>query len=105
MEEIKLKLNDKNQGAFFILEKGEEMGEMVISISDSNLTVYHTEVSPKAEGRGYAKKLLEAMVDHARKKNLKVIPLCPYVLAQFKRHPEEYADLWNHSRKDAPENK
>jgi uncharacterized protein len=41
-----------------------------------------------------AKKLLSAMVDYARKNQLKVLPLCPYVLAQFKRHREEYADVW-----------
>jgi predicted GNAT family acetyltransferase len=67
---------------------------MVISVSGSNLTVYHTEVLPQAEGRGLAKKLLVAMVDYARKNGLQVIPLCPYVHAQFKRHPGDYADLW-----------
>jgi uncharacterized protein len=71
------------------------MGEMVVSITGSNLTVFHTEVSTKAEGKGYAKKLLNEMADYARKNNLKVIPLCPYVHAQFKRHPLEYADIWN----------
>ncbi len=79
-------------------EDGEQVGEMVIRINGNNLTVYHTEVAPKAEGKGYAKKLLQAMVDHARTHHLKVIPLCPYVHAQFKRHPEEYADVWNNAQ-------
>jgi predicted GNAT family acetyltransferase len=35
------------------------------------------------------------MVDHARKNGLKVIALCPFVHAQFKRHPEQYEDIWN----------
>jgi predicted GNAT family acetyltransferase len=35
------------------------------------------------------------MVEHARKNKLKVIPLCTYVHVQFKRHPDEYADVWN----------
>jgi predicted GNAT family acetyltransferase len=39
--------------------------------------------------------LLDAMIDYARKNNLKVITLCPFVHAQFKRHPEEYADVWD----------
>jgi uncharacterized protein len=34
------------------------------------------------------------MTNYARSHRLQVIPLCPYVHAQFKRHPDEYADLW-----------
>jgi uncharacterized protein len=35
------------------------------------------------------------MVDYAREHKLKVIPLCPYVNAQFRRHPDQYQDVWN----------
>ncbi|HEU4902844.1 MAG TPA: N-acetyltransferase [Flavisolibacter sp.] len=45
------------------------------------------------------------MVDYARKNGLKVIPLCPYVHAQFKRHPADYADVWkpdNAKKESAP---
>lgn len=94
MEEVTLKLNEKGHGGFYIMDGDEQLGEMEIGISGNHLTAYHTEVVPKAEGKGLAKKLLEAMVGYAREHALKVIPLCPYVLAQFKRHPEEYADLW-----------
>lgn len=94
MENIKLELNEKNHGAFRLMVEEKEIGEMVISIKDSELTVYHTEVKPEGEGKGYAKKLLDAMVAYARENNLKVIPLCPYVLAQFKRHTDQYADIW-----------
>ncbi len=94
MEEVQLKLNEKNHGHFYINENDEQIAEMIISISGNDLTVYHTEVLPRGEGKGLAKKLLIAMVDYARKNNLKVIALCPYVLAQFKRHPEEYSDVW-----------
>lgn len=92
--DVRLQINETGQGAFLIEEGNEQLGEMAISIANGNLTVYHTEVSPKAEGKGFAKRLLAAMVDHARKNSLKVVPLCPYVHAQFKRHPEEYADVW-----------
>jgi hypothetical protein len=94
MEEVKLNLNEKGHGAFSIMEGAEQLGEMVVSVSDKNLTVYHTEVSAQAEGKGLAKKMLNAMVVYARNHGLKVIPLCPYVHAQFKRHPEEFADVW-----------
>jgi predicted GNAT family acetyltransferase len=94
MEEVQLTLNEKKHGRFYINEGEEQIAEMQIGISGDDLTVYHTEVLQKAEGKGLAKKLLSAMVDYARTNNLKVIALCPYVFAQFKRHPEEYADIW-----------
>ncbi len=94
MEEVKLYLDEKNHGHFYINENDEQIAEMQIGISGTDLTVYHTEVSPKYEGKGLAKKLLTAMVDYARKNQLKVIALCPYVLSQFKRHPAEYEDVW-----------
>ena len=95
MDDVKLKLDEKSNGHFYILDGEEQVAEMEISISGNDLTVYHTEVSPRAEGKGLAKKLLTTMVDHARNNALKVIPLCPYVHAQFKRHPGEYADVWD----------
>jgi len=98
MAEVKVNVNEGNDGDFSILENGKKIGEMVVGLKGSNLTVYHTEVAPEAEGKGYAKELLDAMVDYARKDHLTVIPLCPFVLAQFKRHPEDYADIWKNNR-------
>ena len=95
MDEVKLNLDDNGQGSFSILDGAEQVGEMVVGVSGNNLTVYHTEVSPKEEGKGLAKKLLNEMVAYARRNGLQVIPLCPYVHAQFKRHPNDYADIWN----------
>ena len=93
MNEVKLILNDKGEGGFFILDGQKRIAEMVIGIKENKLTAYHTEVQPEAEGKGLAKKLLEVMVGYAREHQLKVIPLCPFVNAQFKRHPELYQDL------------
>lgn len=93
-EAVQLKLDDQGNGAFTISDGDKQLGEMVVRERDHLLTVYHTEVIAEAEGKGLAKKMLNAMVDYARSHQLQVLPLCPYVHAQFKRHPEEYADLW-----------
>jgi len=95
MNDIELKLDSNGKGAFVIEDAGERIAEMAIGISGNNLTVYHTEVSDKLKGQGVASKLLATMVAYARAHQLKVIALCPYVLAQFKRHPEQYDDVWN----------
>jgi predicted GNAT family acetyltransferase len=94
MSEVKLELNEKGQGIFYILEEDEKIAFLEISISGDIVIAAHTEVLPKAEGKGLAKQLVVELVRYAREHNLKVMPLCPYVHAQFKRHPEEFADIW-----------
>jgi predicted GNAT family acetyltransferase len=94
MDNITLQLNERNRGAFYYEENDQQLGEMEIGINGHDLAVYHTEVKPEAEGKGIAKKLLESMVNYARQHQLKVIPLCPYVHAQFQRHPDLYNDIW-----------
>lgn len=94
MIHIQQKVNENGEGGFYIANEAEQLGEMAISVKDKILTVYHTEVLEKAEGTGLAKQLLNAMAEFVRKNNMKVIPLCTYVNAQFRRHPAEYSDIW-----------
>jgi uncharacterized protein len=94
MEDVTLRLDEKGKGAFIIKDGEEQIGEMVIAISGTRLTVYHTEIIPKAEGKGLAKLLLKKMLAYAREHQLKVRPLCLYVLMQFKKNPELYSDIW-----------
>ena len=93
--EVQLKIDDSGKGAFFVEEDGKRVAEMVISVSGGNLTVYHTEVSESLKGKGVSTMLLETMVKYVRDNNLKVIPLCPYVSVQFRRHSDKYDDIWN----------
>lgn len=97
---VTLKLNDKGRGAFSVNnEKGLQIGEMEISVSSTDLVAYHTEVNPQEEGKGYAKKMFNAMLAYAREHQLHVVPLCRYVHAQFENNPEMYKDVWDGSRK------
>jgi predicted GNAT family acetyltransferase len=52
----------------------------------------HTEVEPEAEGKGVASTLIGQALDDVRGRGLKIVPLCPFVRAFLKRHPE-YTDL------------
>ncbi|KXH85229.1 GNAT family N-acetyltransferase [Chryseobacterium kwangjuense] len=84
----------KVRGEIQLFSDENKAGKMDISIIGKKLTVYHTEVNPEYEGKGFAKILLERLVSYARENDLKIVPLCPYVHLQFKRHPEEYNDVW-----------
>lgn len=81
-------------GEIQLFSDDKKAGKMDISVADGKLRVYHTEVNGEYEGRGFAKLLLNQLVSYAAENNLRVIPLCPYVLAQFKRDPEEYSNVW-----------
>lgn len=94
MTNIVLELDAKKHGAFNLYEDNVKIGEMVVAVNPDAITVYHTEVDESAAGKGYAKLLLDALTGYARENHIKVIPLCPYVHAQFKRHPAEYEDIW-----------
>ena len=54
------------------------------------LMLIHTEVPETMQGQGIAPKLVTAALTFAEENGLKVIPLCVYVLAFLKKHPE-----WN----------
>ncbi|MFD2288077.1 GNAT family N-acetyltransferase [Pedobacter petrophilus] len=95
MAEVKFQNDGAAPDAFNLFDQDKKIGEMIVETIGDNLKVYHTEVDDEQAGKGYAKKLLDAMADYARSNQLKVIPLCSYVALQFKRHPDEYEDIWN----------
>jgi predicted GNAT family acetyltransferase len=95
MTEIKFDLDERKHGSFKLFNESGFVGEMVVSVSANQLRVYHTEIKPEEKGKGYAKLLLNAMLVYVRENKLMVIPLCPFVYAQFKRQPELYKDVWD----------
>lgn len=52
----------------------------------------HTEVDPVHRGRGLAGKLVGHALRETRSEGLAVDPVCPYVAAFIRRHPQ-YRDL------------
>jgi hypothetical protein len=93
MEEVKLKMDEGAHGAFYIEDNNAQKAEMIVQVSGNHMIILHTEVAPEDEGKGLAKKLFDAMADHARQNNLKVKAMCSFAQAQFKRNPNEYYDI------------
>lgn len=52
----------------------------------------HTLVPPEIGNHGIAARLVERMVEDARVEGFRIRPLCSYVVAAFRRHPE-WADV------------
>jgi predicted GNAT family acetyltransferase len=53
-----------------------------------NLVLLHTEVPEALGGRGVGNVLAQAALEDARARNLTVVPLCPFVNAYLRKHPE-----------------
>ncbi len=54
----------------------------------ARLIIPHVEAPPALRGTGAAGRLMEAIVDHARKADIKLLPTCSYAVAWFRRHRE-----------------
>lgn len=58
----------------------------------------HTGAPDSMKGTGAAMALVEYMIADARRKGFKIIPICPYVKAQYRKHPE-WSDVMTESVK------
>ena len=77
------------KGAFIYEIDGQQLAQMVYLMpSPTRMIIEHTEVDPSLKGLGIGKKLLAALVEYVRANNIKVIPVCPFANATFKRMKE-----------------
>jgi hypothetical protein len=56
------------------------------------ISFIHTEVPKALAGKGIGSRLARHVLEAARAEGLKVVPVCPFIAAWMKRHPE-YDDL------------
>ena len=68
------------------------LGFVLYRAQPGRITLIHTEVEPELEHRGVASRLVAATLDDIRTRGLSVVPVCPFVRAFIRRHPE-YAGL------------
>lgn len=71
------------------VEGRDGVGELTYSrMSASKIIADHTGVDESLRGTGVGKALVERLVADARSEGFKIIPLCPFVQSQYRRHPE-----------------
>ncbi len=85
MENILIKNEVNNQYEFHI----EKFIAKIEYIRKGNrIYLTHTEVPKELEGQGIASDLVKKVLTDIQQKELKVVPLCPFVDKYIKRHPE-----------------
>jgi predicted GNAT family acetyltransferase len=72
-----------------ILRDGEPLGFIQYCISGDRIGLGHTELLSSAKGHGVGSRLMAGALADIRERGLGVIPLCPFVVAYLRRHPEQ----------------
>jgi predicted GNAT family acetyltransferase len=72
----------------FELDIYGHLAVIVFSKHADVITLEHTEVEPELEGKGAATAIIEKTLDYIEQHGFRLVPLCPFVVAYLKRHPE-----------------
>lgn len=83
-----------SKGRYVLRRDGAE-AELTYSITSPTLVIAdHTAVPDAFRGTGAGLALVTQLVADARAEGFKIMPLCPFVNAQRKKHPE-WADAFS----------
>jgi predicted GNAT family acetyltransferase len=74
------------------LRDGRLVGLIRYRIEPGVVVLVHTEVDEAVEGTGVGSQLVRGALDDLRARGLRLVPVCPFVAAYLRRHPED-ADL------------
>lgn len=85
--------DDETRGRYVAMIDGHEAELTYSRLGDSgNVIADHTGVPQELGGRGVGSALVRRLVEDARKSGFRIMPLCPFVKAQFEKNPE-WADV------------
>lgn len=80
---------DAPEASRFEARIGEELaGILEYVVKRNRIALVHTEVMPAFTGRGIGGRLAGHALADARRRELGVIVICPYVRSYLERHPE-----------------
>ena len=81
---IKIKYDEKNNKSI-AYDDDKKIGECVYEDIDELWNIIHTEVDSSYQGKGIAKKLVECIIENAKKENKKLIASCSYAKIVLER--------------------
>lgn len=79
---------NKDRQRFELIIDGKRSLVAYVQADDHTLALTHTEVHPDLEGKGIGSRLVQQTLAYAEQHDFKIVPLCPFVAAYIKRHPE-----------------
>jgi len=86
-------VTDNAAASRYELAVGDEVAVLEYRHMGGDTIIFvHTGVPESLEGQGVGNRMVVYALEDARTRSLEVIPLCPFVAAHIRRHPE-YMDL------------
>ena len=91
--ELQIERRDGPTGGAYHTELDGSTAEMTFSRASPRLIIIdHTDVPDALRGRGVGNQLVARAVSDGREQGFKIIPLCPFAAAQFRKNPD-YGDV------------
>lgn len=89
-DEPKIELEETaSKGRYFHRGPNGAQAEMTFSKAGERLIIIdHTDVPEAFRGQRLGARLVQRAVEDARQSGKKIMPLCPFAAAQFRRHAE-----------------
>lgn len=84
-----------DEGAYVIDVDGVRAGKTEYRMREGRHVFVHTEIDDAHSGAGLGAMLVRFALDDVRSQAGRIVPLCPFVNAFIRRHPE-YDDLVDH---------
>jgi predicted GNAT family acetyltransferase len=85
---VEVVVRDNPQAQRFEAEVDGQVAFAEYRLPEGSILFSHTEVPELIEGQGIGSALARAALAAARERGLKVIPVCTFIAAYIKRHPE-----------------
>jgi predicted GNAT family acetyltransferase len=85
---------DGTKGRYLFVTPDAEADLTYSILSPQTVIADHTGVPDALRGTGAGLALVTKLVEDARAEGFKIVPLCPFVNAQRRRHPE-WADVFS----------
>jgi len=92
MEEEPRVVDNPEQSRYELWVRSTRAGLIEYRSQPGVVFLVHTEVDPAFEGQGLGERLVAGALEDLRAHGLKLVPLCPFVRAYLRRHPDQ-ADL------------
>ncbi|MGF1617159.1 MAG: GNAT family N-acetyltransferase [Acidimicrobiia bacterium] len=93
---LNVEVRDEPENRQFTIEvDGRVVGKAEYRMRGNTYLFTHTEVDSEFKGRGLANRLARSALDDVRDRGMTLVPLCPFIAAYIRRHPE-YDEIVDH---------